>query len=197
MARKDKRGRNLRMGESVRQDGRYQYRYTENGKTKFVYSWKLEETDKLPPGRRPCKALRTMEKEINKDLELGLSASEQNMTVMELVEKYLKTKTKVRPNTKTNYNFVCNILRKERFSARKIRGIKVSDAKLFLIKLQEDGRGYSSVQSIRGVLRSAFQMTVDDDILPKNPFSFELASVVVNDNVTREAITRKQMRQFL
>ena len=44
MARKDKRGRNLRMGESVRQDGRYQYRYTENGKTKFVYSWKLEET---------------------------------------------------------------------------------------------------------------------------------------------------------
>ena len=40
-------------------------------------------------------------------------------------------------------------------------------------------------------------MAVDDDVLRKNPFGFELATVVVNDSVTREAITRKQMRQFL
>lgn len=198
MARRDKRGRVLRNGESIRADGKYQFKYTENGKPKFVYSWRLEETDKLPTGKRPCKALRTMEKEIVKDMDLGLTVSEQNMTVMELVEKYLMTKTQVRPNTKTNYNYVCNILRKESFSSRKIRRIKVSDAKLFLIKLQDqDGRGYSTVQSIRGVLRPAFQMAVDDDILVKNPFSFELASVVVNDSVTREAITKKQMRQFL
>ena len=40
-------------------------------------------------------------------------------------------------------------------------------------------------------------MAVDDDVLHKNPFSFELATVVVNDSVTREAITREQMRKFL
>ena len=40
-------------------------------------------------------------------------------------------------------------------------------------------------------------MAVDDDVLRKNPFGFELATVVVNDSVTREAITRKQIRQFL
>jgi integrase len=40
-------------------------------------------------------------------------------------------------------------------------------------------------------------MAVDDDLLRKNPFSFELASVVVNDSVTREALTRKQERDFL
>lgn len=38
---------------------------------------------------------------------------------------------------------------------------------------------------------------MDDDILNKNPFAFELAKVVVNDSVTREAITRDQMRKFL
>ena len=31
----------------------------------------------------------------------------------------------------------------------------------------------------------------------KNPFQFELAGVVVNDSVTREAITKDQMRKFL
>ena len=30
-------------------------------------------------------------------------------------------------------------------------------------------------------------MAVDDDLLRKNPFEFELASVIVNDSVTREA----------
>ena len=78
-----------------------------------------------------------------------------------------------------------------------ISQIKVSDAKLFLIKLQSDGRGYSSIHSIRGVLRPAFQMAVDDDVLHKNPFGFELATVIVNDSVTREAISRDQMRKFL
>lgn len=40
-------------------------------------------------------------------------------------------------------------------------------------------------------------MAVDDDLIRKNPFGFELASVVVNDSVTREAITRKQERDLL
>ena len=75
---------------------------------------------------------------------------------------------------------------------------QTSDAKLFLIKLQqEDGKSYSSIHTIRGVLRPAFQMAVDDDILVKNPFGFQLAGVLVNDAVTREAITKDQMRKFL
>ncbi len=40
-------------------------------------------------------------------------------------------------------------------------------------------------------------MAVDDDVLMKNPFGFEMATVVVNDSVTREAITKDQMRKFL
>ena len=53
------------------------------------------------------------------------------------------------------------------------------------------------MKTVRGVLRPAFQMAVDDDVLYKNPFGFELAGVVVNDSVTREALTRDQMRKFL
>lgn len=40
-------------------------------------------------------------------------------------------------------------------------------------------------------------MAVDDDILMKNPFGFELAGVVVNTEHTRQAITKNQMKKFL
>lgn len=40
-------------------------------------------------------------------------------------------------------------------------------------------------------------MAVDDDLIRKNPFGFELATVIYNDSVTREALTRDQERKFL
>ena len=76
--------------------------------------------------------------------------------------------------------------------------VKLSDAKAWLIKLQRvDGKGYSSIHTIRGVLRPTFQMAEEDDLIRKNPFGFELVNVIVNDSVRREAVTRKQEREFL
>ena len=91
--------------------------------------------------------------------------------ILELVEKYISQKTGVRHNTRSNYNFVVNVIKKEAFGQKRIDKIKVSDAKEWLIKMQQiDGRGYSSIHTIRGVVRPAFQMAVDDDLLVKNPF---------------------------
>lgn len=81
---------------------------------------------------------------------------------------------------------------------KRIDTVRISDAKTWLIKLQKkDGRSYSSIHSIRGVLRPAFQLAVDDDLIRKNPFSFQLVDVVVNDSVRREAISREEERKFL
>jgi integrase len=196
--RRDKKGRVLRNGESQRADGRYAFVYTDSfGKQKFLYSWKLEPTDSLPAGCRPCKALREKEKEILKDIGDGITPYGNNLTVLDLVKKYIGQKTGVRHNTKANYNYVINIIKKEEFGTKRIDKVKLSDAKEWLIKLQADGRGYSAIHSVRGVVRPAFQMAVDDDLLRKNPFEFQLCTVVVNDSVTREAITRKQERAFL
>ena len=120
-----------------------------------------------------------------------------DLTVLELVQRYLGQKRGVRHNTQSNYNFVVNILKKEAFGQKRIDKVKTYDAKAWLIKMQEDGRGYSTIHSIRGVVRPAFQMAVENDLLLKNPFEFQLNTVVVNDSVTREAISRKQERDFL
>ena len=39
--RRDSKRRVLRAGESIRADGKYQFKYYVNGKAKFVYSWSL------------------------------------------------------------------------------------------------------------------------------------------------------------
>ena len=69
MARRDSKHRVLRRGESIRADGKYQFKYHVDGKPKFVYSWRLEPTDKLPVGKKPCLSLRELEKQIGYDLD--------------------------------------------------------------------------------------------------------------------------------
>ena len=194
----DNRNRVLRYGESQRPDGRYQFKYQDNdGKVKFVYSWRLDKNDRTPAGKKRELSLREKEKQIEHDLFDHIVPNGGNMTVLELVKKYVSLKTGVRHNTEANYNFVINIIAKEDFGRMRIDKVHLSDAKAWLIRLQKDGRGYSTIHSIRGVVRPAFQMAVDDDLIRKNPFAFELATVVVNDSVTREAITRAQEREFL
>ena len=196
--RRDNKGRKLATGESQDKDGRYRYKYNDSfGKRKLVYSWRLTESDPYPKGKRKDISLREKEKVIEKALCDAVSNNGGDITVLELVQRYISQKRGVKHNTQANYNFVINVIKKEDFGARRIDTIKLSDAKTWLIKLQDDGRGYSSIHSIRGVVRPAFQMAVDDDLINKNPFEFQLATVVVNDSVTREAITRKQQREFL
>ena len=196
--RRDNRGRVLRFGESQRQDGRYAFKYKDSdGSVKFVYSWRLDKNDRTPAGKKRELSLREKEKQIEHDLFDHIVSNGGNYTVLELVKKYVSLKTGVRHNTEANYNFVINIIAKEEFGKLRIDKVHLSDAKGWLIKLQKEGRGYSTIHSVRGVLRPAFQMAVDDDLIRKNPFNFELASVIVNDSVTREAITRKQEREFL
>ena len=197
--RRDNKGRKLFNGESQRKDGKYEYKYHDIwGKRKTVYSWKLTPTDRVPAGKRDDISLREKIKQIQKDLNSNITPNGGNLTVLKLVEKYISQKTGVRHNTRSNYNFVINVIKNEAFGQKRIDKVKVSDAKEWLIKMQQiDGRGYSSIHTIRGVVRPAFQMAVDDDLLVKNPFEFQLNTVVVNDSVTREAITRQQERDFL
>ena len=195
--RRDLKGRILRENESQRKDGKYMYRYTNTyGERITIYSWKLVATDALPAGKKDDLPLRDKIKRIYEEAAFTIGRG-GDATVSQLVKRYISLKTGVRHNTAANYNFVINILAKESFGSARIDQIKLSDAKMWLIKLQQDGRGHSTIKTVRGVVRPAFQMAVDDELIRKNPFEFQLHTVVVNDSVKREAITREQMRKFL
>ena len=176
--RRDSKGRVLRKGESERKsDNLYSYRYRDiRGKVRSVYSSDLRK-------------LREKEAVIEKSMQDNIDYAAGNVRLIDLVERYISLKQGVRYNTRVGYEYVLNILKKEDFGYRKIRSIKMSDAKLWLIKLHNDGRGYSTLTSIKGVLRPAFRMAYQEDVVRKNPFDFAITSVVPNDSKKREALT--------
>lgn len=98
--------------------------------------------------------LRQKEKVIQKQIDDGIDYEAGQVTVIELLEKYISLKKGVRYNAQ---------------------------------------RGYSTITSVRGVVKPAFQMAFDEDAIRKNPFIFKLTDVVVNDTVPRVALTEEQL----
>lgn len=196
--RRDNKNRILRNGESQRKDGRYAYVYVDtDGKQKFLYSWKLEETDRLPQEKRDCVSLRTKIKNLKKDIDDGIRPNGDGLTVLELVEKYTSQKNGVRSSTKAGYDYAIQITQKDSFGRKRIDQVKLSDVKQWFIKMQKNGKSYSTICRVRGVLKPAFQMAVDDDLIRKNPFDFPLSTIVINDSKAREALTEDQQEKFL
>ncbi|WP_027397139.1 tyrosine-type recombinase/integrase [Anaerovibrio lipolyticus] len=197
--RRDKKGRILHNGEIQMPDGRYRFKYLgPNGKEIAIYSWRLVSTDITPAGKKDSEPLRELEKQIQKDIFDNIDTRASNITVLQLVKKYIATKKGVRRNTQNGYHTVLTLLENDSFGRKIIANVKKSDAKTWLIKLQEDdGRSYNSVRVVGGVLRPAFQLAVDDDFIRKNPFSFSLKDVIVNESLKREALSEDDEKKFL
>lgn len=182
--RKDNQGRVLRTGEGQRKDGRYMFRFTDvNQKRHTIYANDLE-------------TLRKKEDEIAYMRRDGLDFSESELTVVQLLERYISLKRNVRYNTKCGYQYVMSVLKKQPFGTRKLREIRTSDAKLWLLDLFDQGYSYSTIASIRGVVKPAFQMAYNDDMIRKNPFDFRL-DLIPNNTQKRVALSPTQQRQFL
>lgn len=138
------------------------------------------------------------EKAIKDKLESGICDFDTNITVLKLAERYISTKTGVKESTKAGYRTTLNITCNDPFGHKKIDQVKLFDAKLWLIKLQQkDGRRYSSIHNVRGVVRPAFQMAVDDDLLPKNLFDFHMSDVLYDYSEKRQALAPEQEAEFL
>lgn len=184
--RKDPKGRVLREGESFRKsDKLYTFRYKNKaGKVKAIYDTDL-------------KQLRKREEEILSVINDGIDYSAGKLSVIGLVERYISLKEGVRYNTKIGYNFVLNILKKEEFGYLQIGSIKPSDAQKWFIKLHKDGKGYSTLTSVRGVLKPAFQMAFEEDIIRRNPFNFIITNYVPNDSKHREALTDLEQKIWM
>ena len=196
--RYDDKGRKLQKGETQRKDGRYMYKYMDStGKTKYLYSWRLEHTDPVDKDKSYCVDLRTLEERSRVSDIIPENKINNVITVLDLVEMYVKQRQNMSLSTIKGYNTVINFLRKDKFGTRNIKDVKISEAKKWLIDMQKKGRRYSSIHTIRGVVRPAFQMAFEDDIIDKNPFAFELTAVLVNDSESREAFTRTQERIFM
>lgn len=196
--RRDNKNRILRTGESQRKDGRYAYKYVDAfGKSQFVYAWKLVPTDRTPTGKREDISLREKEQQIHQDLNDGIDTAGKKITVYELFKKYLKQQRNSRLTTQNTYRYLLEFLKKDKFGAKRIDTVKISDVKAWLLELRDSGLAYSTVLFYKRALKPAFKMALHDDCIRNNPFDFSLNSVMKNDTKSRQALTQEQEERLL
>lgn len=197
--RKDYKGRKLRAGESYNEKtGKYRYTYTNpatNVRTS-VYAWTLTPKDKLPVGKKG-KSLREREDEINGEISNKLDSTRGNQTVYDLMKRYIDLKRKdVRESTQKGYTTQLKFMKKEPFGKRKIKDVSLAE-EWFSYLHEEKGKNYSSLHTLRGILRPAFAMAKKNRWVLDNPFDFPMNKKRYGGTKIREAITAKEMRYFL
>ncbi|MGL9970967.1 integrase DNA-binding domain-containing protein [Enterococcus sp. DIV1420a] len=196
--RRDHKGRLLKTGESQRSDGRYAYKYIDaNGKPKFIYSWKLVATDRIPAGKRACVALREKEAQIQKDLAEGLDSSGQTITLCQLYQLFIEQSLNVKTNTQTGRHYLMALLQRDVLGHRPIRKIKLSDGKAWAIRLSQAGYAYQTINNYKRSLKAAFYLAQQDDYVRKNPFDYPLRSVLKDTTVPKTALSVQQETDFL
>lgn len=196
--RRDSKGRILRTGESQRPDGRYCYKYMDSkGKPQFLYSWKLEPTDRTPKGKRDGPALREKEKEVQRDQLDGIDHSGGNMTVLDLYTKHINLNPQVKPSTKRGRERRKKMLEDDPLGSMKISNVRLSDAKEWALRQQAKGTAYHTIRTDKRALKAAFYTAISDDYIRKNPFDFKLTDVILNDTEVKTPLTAEQEKSLL
>lgn len=183
--RRDSKGRVLKDGESQRKNGSYMYRYTDiHKKRQYIYAKTLEE-------------LRKQEEIIRNDLGDGIDYSAGEITVAQLVDRYVNLKRSLKPNSMRAYKSAINRVHTEPFGQKKVNSVKLSDAKSWFVALHDQGLKRNTIGVVQSVVRPAFEMAVDDDIIRKNPFKFKMADILPDDAYVRDALSKEQQIQYL
>lgn len=196
--RQDSKGRNLRLGESQRKDGRYVYKYTDIfGKPQFVYACKLVPTDKTPAGKRDDISLREKEKQIKKDLDDGIDTIGGKMTVCQLYAKKNNQRKNIKRNTEIGRQYLMNALENDPLGMRAIDTVKQSDAKEWAIRMNDKGYSYKTIDNYKRSLKASFYMAIQDDCIRKNPFHFKLSDVLEDDTEAKVILTPEQEEKLL
>lgn len=181
--RKDSKGRVLKTGESERADGRYQYRFTQNGKRHTLYANTLKE-------------LREKEDEAQKSKEQKIDYMKGRITLIEMCEVFMETKQNIRPSTRVSYESAIKNFEKYNIGRLAIADITPSDVKKMCIEQAKEFK-YNTIKGYLGVLNQIFKMACEDDIIQRNPCSFKLSNVISNDKTARYAITDEEADAFI
>ncbi len=184
--RTDKKGRVLRTGEMQRsEDNRYMYRYTDlSGKKRTIYALTLAE-------------LREKERRIQRDLEDGIDCSRGDMTLNQLFQLYMETKSDLRTSTRCNYVSVWgNTVEESVLGNMKISQIKQIHVRAFYTDLSKRGLAANTIKLCHSLICPALEMAVDSDMIRKNPAK-DCKKGISGAKKERTALSRAEQENML
>ena len=177
---------------------RYEYHYKDyTGKERVISSYRLEKTDQLPKGKKSSKSLREKEAELNTQLENGINTDGAKLTLLEVVDRYLKylyNRKKLAHNTKVGYNVTVNTLKQYRLGYMEVGKIRPEHCEEWLDDMKKKHKG-SSIQTQISLIKRAFEYALDYDYIAKNPF--RNITTDKSDSKKMEAISVPDMKRFL
>lgn len=198
--KKDSKGRNLRPGELQEENGRYRFRYTDaTGSRRIIRSWKLVPTDRTPAGKKDGLSLRELEKEIEADNMDGINtAAALKITVNEMFERYMNTKTGLKERTRNLYIYMHSLYIKNEIGQRKISKVKYSEVRSFYNGLLQEGLSLATVKIINSFMRPTFALAVRDSIIRSNPTDGALTGLTQEElKKERHALTVQEQMAFI
>lgn len=168
--RTDNKGRLLHTGEYQRKDGSYEYKYADlNKKRRTIRADTLKE-------------LREKETEILVSKAQGINCGNDKTSLGAILDKYFLLKqSKWKASTKKSNEIQYKVVQNGNLYKQPISKIKISDCKLYMSSLQQEGYSFTYIRNIHSMLKAACDIAVEDNIIAKNPFAFKLKSVI-NDN---------------
>ena len=183
--RKDSNGRVLKSGECQRKNGSYMYRYTDKrGKRYCLYGSNLSQ-------------LRKKEAERQKDIMDEIDSEAAETTVSELIHMYFSLKRGMSQNSIRGYQTVIGNIDKSDFGQLQIGKVKLYHVKKYYVGLHDAGLKRNTISMYHYILRPAFEMAVDNDMIRKNPCKFNLSDFLPNDAQLRTALTPEQQETYL
>lgn len=180
--RKDNKGRVLQKGESQRSDLTYMYRYNDlDGKRKCIYGKTLDE-------------LRKKEKEISKNLDLGIYSNE--FTLNQLFDRYLEQNVKLKDRTRHKYRTEYDRwVAKKWIGKKKISTIVKSDVAKFYKELSENGLSNGTIKCVHKYISGALNMAYEDDLIRRN-YAYNCIEPYM-ETEKKDGLTKKQTDDFL
>lgn len=142
-------------------------------------------------------SLREKEAEIRKDFADGIDTTGKNMTVCNLYEKQNRQRGNVRYNTTKGRERLMRQLEADPLGSRPIASVKPSDAKEWAIRMKEQGFAYKTISNDKRSLKAAFYTAMQDDYIRKNPFDFQLNTVIEDDTEPKVPLTPEETESLL
>lgn len=187
--RLDKSRITLRKGETQRQDGIYDYRWTSpDGKRHSIYASTLEE-------------LRAKEGQITVDAHDGIKTETRMVTVNEMFDLWCDLKRGIKDNTFQNYKYMYNLFIRPNFGKMRITMVKKTDVKRFYNTLA-DGKilKVSTIDTLHNILHQVFDMALNDNYIRLNPTDNMLKELKKAHNFSvekRKALTIPEQELFM
>lgn len=187
--RYDDKHRLLRTGERQRQNGTYEYRWTNRrGKQESISAPTLE-------------GLRIKEDQIYKDKSDGIRVDDQNVKLDDLFDLWSHLKRGLKDNTFQNYKYMYEMFVQPTLGMLRIKTIKRSDVKrLYNMLLEERGLKVATIDNVHTVLHQVFTLAVEENYMRINIADNLLKELKQSHNIENDrksALTVAEQELFM